>query len=90
MISGAKRKPQPNIDEVLVAPTMVAQQLWTVCSEEAGCKEAMYVLQKALDRGRITGPDFVRQMRSLGREAFGKMVVARKAGRGMGLDVQGR
>ena len=90
VISGAKRKPQPNIDEVLVAPTMVAQQLWTVCSEEAGCKEAMYVLQKALDRGRITGPDFVRQMRSLGREAFGKMVVARKAGRGMGLDVQGR
>jgi len=73
-----------------VAPTMVAQQLWNACAEEAGCREAMYVLQRAVDKGRVEGVDFVKQMRGLGREAFGKMVLARKCGRGLGLEVGGR
>lgn len=90
VISSTKNKPLPPIDDLLVAPTMVAQQLWNVVAEEAGCREAMYVLQKALDRGRISGDGFVRQMRALGREGFGKMVVARKCGRGLGVDVGGR
>jgi ESCRT-I complex subunit TSG101 len=85
-ISEAKSKKQPPIDEVLVAPTLVAQQLWTLTAEEAACREAMYVLQKAVDRGRISGNDFVRQMRGLGRESFLKMVLARKCARGLGLD----
>jgi ESCRT-I complex subunit TSG101 len=84
--SEAKSKKQPPIDEVLVAPTLVAQQLWTLTAEEAACREAMYVLQKAVDRGRISGSDFVRQMRGLGRESFLKMVLARKCARGLGLD----
>ncbi|TKA35587.1 hypothetical protein B0A54_13174 [Friedmanniomyces endolithicus] len=90
LIQSAKTKPQPNVDEVLVAPTMVAQQLWNACAEEAGCREAMYVLQRAVDKGRVEGVDFVKQMRGLGREAFGKMVLARKCARGLGLDVGGR
>ncbi len=73
-----------------MAPTMVAQQLWNACAEEAGCREAMYVLQRAVDKGRVEGVDFVKQMRGLGREAFGKMVLARKCGRGLGLEVGGR
>ena len=85
-ISEAKSKKQPPIDEVLVAPTLVAQQLWTLTAEEAACREAMYVLQKAVDRGRVSGSDFVRQMRGLGRECFLKMVLARKCARGLGLD----
>ncbi|KAK3645620.1 Suppressor protein stp22 of temperature-sensitive alpha-factor receptor and arginine permease [Elasticomyces elasticus] len=89
LVASAKTKPQPNIDEVLVAPTMVAQQLWTVCAEEAGCREAMYVLQRGLDKGRIEGADFVKQMRGLGREVFGKMVLARKCATGLGLEVKG-
>ena len=87
VISEAKSKTQPPIDEVLVAPTLVAQQLWTLTAEEAACREAMYVLQKAVDRGRISGNDFVRQMRGLGRESFLKMVLARKCARGLGLEV---
>lgn len=89
-IATAKSKPQPPIDEVLIAPTMVANQLWTLCAEEAACREAMYVLQKAVDRGRVNGNDFVRQMRSLGRECFLKMVLARKCARGLGLETNGR
>lgn len=73
---------------MLVAPTLVAQQLWTLTAEEAACREAMYVLQKAVDRGRVSGSDFVRQMRGLGRECFLKMVLARKCARGLGLDVE--
>jgi hypothetical protein len=87
VISEAKSKKQPPIDEVLVAPTLVAQQLWTLTAEEAACREAMYVLQKAVDRGRISGNDFVRQMRGLGRESFLKMVLARKCAKGLGLEV---
>lgn len=89
-IATAKSKPPPPIDEVLIAPTMVANQLWTLCAEEAACREAMYVLQKAVDRGRVNGNDFVRQMRSLGRECFLKMVLARKCARGLGLEVHRR
>lgn len=88
-IEAAKNKKLPPIDEVLIAPTLVAQQLWNCCAEEASCREAMYVLQKALDRGRISGEVFVKQMRALGREAFTKMALARKCAHGLGLEVNG-
>jgi ESCRT-I complex subunit TSG101 len=90
VISNAKEKRQPNVDEVLIAPTMVANQLWTLVAEEQGCREGMYILQKGLMRGRISGSDFVKQMRGLGRECFLKMVLARKCARGMGLETRGR
>ncbi|EME49147.1 hypothetical protein DOTSEDRAFT_30446 [Dothistroma septosporum NZE10] len=87
-IKTTKSKTQPPIDDVLIAPTMVANQLWTLCAEEAASREAMYVLQKAVDRGRVSGNDFVRQMRGLGRECFLKMALARKCARGMGLELR--
>ncbi|KAK6437462.1 Suppressor protein stp22 of temperature-sensitive alpha-factor receptor and arginine permease [Oleoguttula sp. CCFEE 5521] len=86
-IKAAKTKPLPPIDEVLVAPNLVSQQLWTLSAEEAACREAMEVLQRALDKGRVGAGEFVRLMRGLGRERFGKMVLARKCARGLGLDV---
>ena len=84
-IARATEQQPPDIDDVLIAPTTVAQQLWTVCAEEEGCREAIYVLQRAVDRGRVGGPDFVRSMRGLGRECFLKMVLARKIATGLGL-----
>lgn len=87
-IATAKSKKQPPIDDVLIAPTMVANQLWTLCAEEAACREAMYVLQKANDRGRVSGDVFIRQMRGLGRECFLKMALARKCATGMGLEMR--
>lgn len=85
-IANAQTMKQPPIDDVLIAPTLVAQQLWTACAEEAACREAMYALQNAVDKGRISGVDFVRQMRGLGRECFLKMALARKCARGLGLN----
>ncbi|KAI7619521.1 hypothetical protein KC343_g8693 [Hortaea werneckii] len=83
---GAGTTRHPPIDEILVPPTLVANQLWTLCAEEASCREAMYVLQQAVDRGRVGGREFVRVMRGLGREAFLKKALARKCARGLGLD----
>jgi ESCRT-I complex subunit TSG101 len=77
----------PNIDDLLITPNLVASQLWRLCAEEAAVREAMYVLQRGLGRGRVSGPEFIRLMRGLARECFFKMALARKCARGMGLDV---
>ncbi|KAI6944837.1 hypothetical protein KC355_g15299 [Hortaea werneckii] len=45
---GAGGTHHPPIDDILVPPTLVANQLWTLCAEEASCREAMYVLQQAV------------------------------------------
>lgn len=86
-IRRAKSRQQPPIDEVLIAPTMVANQLWGLCAEEAAAREAMYVLQRAVGEGRVSGADFVKQTRSLAREVFLKMALARKCARGLGLEL---
>jgi ESCRT-I complex subunit TSG101 len=81
----------PNIDDLLITPNLVAGQLWRLCAEEAAAREAMYVLQRGLGRGRVSGPEFIRLMRGLARECFFKMALAKKCARGMGLDlVEGR
>ena len=91
-IASAKSKPEgfPAVDEILVATSLVGEQLWRVCAEEAGCREGVRVLQRGLERGRIGAEGFVRGTRGLGREGFGKMVLARKCGIGLGLDVGGK
>ncbi|PNS16405.1 Tumor susceptibility protein 101 protein [Sphaceloma murrayae] len=58
VLESSKKMPQPNIDEVLVAPTVAAQQLWNLCAEEAGIKEALWCLQRAVGAGRISGTEF--------------------------------
>lgn len=55
VLEDAKRRTVPNIDEVLVAPTVVAGQLYQSVAEEKAIEESRAVLSKALDRGRIGG-----------------------------------
>jgi len=87
VMEASTKTPAPNIDEVLVAPTVAANQLWNLCAEEAAIKEAIYCLQRALDAGRLSGTDFVRLTRGLAREAFLKMALARKVAKGLGLEL---
>ncbi|GAB7340498.1 hypothetical protein MBLNU457_6920t1 [Dothideomycetes sp. NU457] len=87
VMEASAKTPAPNIDEVLVAPTVAANQLWNLCAEEAAIKEAIYCLQRALDAGRLSGTDFVRLTRGLAREAFLKMALARKVAKGLGLEL---
>lgn len=54
------QREQPNVDEVLVAPTVVGEQLYGLVAEERGISDAMFMLTKALDRGRIGGDVFVK------------------------------
>ena len=42
-----------NIDDLLVAPTAVGQQLYRVVAEERALEDVLLVLAKALDQGRI-------------------------------------
>ncbi|KAK7509687.1 ESCRT-I component [Phyllosticta citriasiana] len=79
----------PDVDEVLVAPTVAASQLWRLVAEERACGEAVHVLGKALDQGRVGADVFAKQVRAIAREAFLKKVVIRKIARGMGLDEGG-
>ena len=54
VLEDAKRRQAPNIDEVLVAPTLIAGQLYQLVAEERAIVESRGVLGKALDRGRIS------------------------------------
>lgn len=55
-----RKREVPAVDDVLVAPTAVGEQLYGLVAEEKGVEEAMRVLGRALDRGRVTGDVFVR------------------------------
>jgi ESCRT-I complex subunit TSG101 len=81
--SGQRR---PDIDDVLVCPTVVGGQLYNLVAEERACEEARLAIGRALDRGRISLDVFVKQSRSLAREEFLKKALIRKVAKGMGLD----
>jgi len=55
VLEDAKRRKVPNVDEVLVAPTVVAEQLYRLVAEERAIEDSRGVLGKALDKGRIGG-----------------------------------
>ncbi|KAJ4308284.1 Suppressor protein stp22 of temperature-sensitive alpha-factor receptor and arginine permease [Neodidymelliopsis sp. IMI 364377] len=82
----ARRRQAPDVDDVLVAPTVVGQQLYTLAAEERGIADALFVLGRALDKGRITVDVFVKQTRSLAREQFLKKALIKKIAKGMALD----
>ena len=56
----AKRRTAPEVDSVLVAPTVVGDQLYGLCAEEAALKESLFVLAKGMDRGRMETDVFVK------------------------------
>ena len=55
VLEDAKRRDVPAVEEVLVAPTMVAGQLYECVIEERVLEECRAVVGKALDKGRIGG-----------------------------------
>ncbi|KAI1482983.1 UEV-domain-containing protein [Daldinia eschscholtzii] len=85
VISNARTREPPPIDDLLVAPTVVANQLYDVVAEERALGDAIFVLGRAVERGRISPAVFAKTTRGLAREWFLKKALARKIGRGMGL-----
>lgn len=53
-MESVRNKEKPNVDDVLVAPTTVAEQLYGLVAEEQSLGDAMFALTRALDRGRIS------------------------------------
>lgn len=64
---------------------MVGNQLYELVSEERGLGDAIFVLGRAVERGRVGAGVFARVTRGLAREWYLKKALARKIGRGMGL-----
>lgn len=60
VMEDARRRKAPDVDDVLVAPTVVGGQLYAVAAEERGIGEALFVLGRALDKGRIGADVFVK------------------------------
>lgn len=85
MRDAAHRK-RPEIDEILVCPTVVGSQLYNLVADQKACEEARLVLVRGLDRGRISLDVFVKQTRSCAREEFLKKALRKKVAKGMGLD----
>lgn len=63
VLEDAKRRDVPNVDEVLVAPSVVAGQLYQSVAEEKAIEDCRGVLGKALDRGRIGGSVWAKVLR---------------------------
>lgn len=55
VLEDAKRRDVPAVEEVLVAPTVVAGQLYENVIEERVLEETRAVVGRALDKGRIAG-----------------------------------
>lgn len=87
VIESSQHRTAPNIDEILVAPTVVGNQLYELVSEERSLGDALFVLGRAVERGRITPAVFAKMTRSLAREWYLKKALAKKIGRGMGLTI---
>ena len=84
-IESSASHPAPNIDELLVAPTVVSNQLYDLVAEERALADTIFVLGRAVERGRVSPAVFAKTTRSLAREWYLKKALVKKIGRGMGL-----
>ncbi|KAI1432683.1 UEV domain-containing protein [Xylaria sp. CBS 124048] len=85
VICNSKTQSAPAIDDLLVAPTVVANQLYDVVADERALGDAIFILGRAVERGRVSPAVFAKTTRSLAREWYLKKALVRKIGRGMGL-----
>ncbi|UNI15315.1 suppressor protein stp22 of temperature-sensitive alpha-factor receptor and arginine permease [Purpureocillium takamizusanense] len=85
VIESSKNHPAPDIDELLVAPTVVSNQLYTLVAEERALGDAIFMLGRAVERGRVSPVVFAKMTRSLAREWYLKKALVRKIGQGMGM-----
>lgn len=84
ILSSQHRRP-PSVDELLVAPNVVSNQLYDLVSEERSLGDALFALARAVEKGRISPVVFVKMTRSLSREWYLKKALVQKIGLGMGL-----
>lgn len=59
-----------NIDEIIVAETVVFNQIYELVAEDLAISDTIYTLSKAFDNGNISLANFTKFTRSLAREQF--------------------
>ena len=89
VIQNSKAHPLPDIDSLLIAPSVVATQLYNLVAEERALGDAVFMLGRAVEKGRMAPNVFAKTTRSLARDWFLKKALIKKIGRGMGLDGEG-
>jgi ESCRT-I complex subunit TSG101 len=87
VIDSGQHRTAPNIDEILVAPTVVGNQLYELVNEERSLGDALFLLGRAVERGRVSPTVFAKMTRGLAREWYLKKALAKKIAKGMGLSV---
>ncbi|KAK3400731.1 UEV domain-containing protein [Sordaria brevicollis] len=85
VIENSKTLKEPDIDELLVAPTVVGNQLYELVAEERALADAIFMLGRAVERGRIPPQTHAKMVRGLAREWYLKKALVKKIGDGMGL-----
>ncbi|KAF8858883.1 UEV-domain-containing protein [Acephala macrosclerotiorum] len=86
VIESSQHRTAPSVDELLVAPTVVANQLYDLVCEERSLGDALFILGRAVEKGRITPAAFAKMTRTLAREWYLKKALVKKIGKGMGLN----
>lgn len=85
VIKSSQGRAPPGVDEILVAPTVVGNQLFELVCEERSLGDALFVLSRAVERGRVGVSVFVKATRALAREWYLKKALVKKIAKGMGL-----
>jgi ESCRT-I complex subunit TSG101 len=86
VISDAKSRQKPNVDEILCAENIVYNQLYQLVAEDHAIDDTMYILGKALDKDRVQLDPFLKHTRTLAREQFLKRALINKISCQVGLD----
>lgn len=64
VVEGVAGRALPAVDDVLIAPTVVGEQLYGLVADEKSVADALHLLVRALDKGRISG-DVLVKVRSI-------------------------
>ncbi|PWY99571.1 UEV-domain-containing protein [Testicularia cyperi] len=83
-IAFLKGKEEPDPDSMVLATSIVGNQLVELVAEDNAIEDTLYQLGRALNAERIDLDRFLKQTRMLAREQFMKRALAHKISEGMG------
>lgn len=85
VISQARTKEIPPIDELVLAETVVYNQLYSLVAADKAIDDTYYVLDKALENDRMDLQAYMKHTRALAREQFSKRALVTKISAQIGV-----
>lgn len=85
VISQARNKEIPPIDELVLAETVVYNQLYSLVVADKAIDDTYYVLDKALENDRMDLQAYMKHTRALAREQFSKRALVTKISAQIGV-----